>query len=762
MAETAEERMARWWAEWWTADYSWAGLAKETPHGSGTPDKLWVGWRVGSDDRLTDAEATAQRPANLQDYWRRGPGSGRQDDARPDAELDIDLLAAGELLKAPNGDLWHLAHVPATWPGGVAAKAAWPRDLTARLSTLLTARLDAADGDADDNADGPDLLAQFRGAVFQAAPAPSDPSTTPIAADFGCSCFLAPADFSRPKNYPVPTFSGPADFRDAIFSSDAWFQNATFSHIAGFENAAFLSYSGFQNAAFLGGAWFQNAGFFSNAWFQNTTFSSNASFENATFSRNAWFQDAIFVSGAGFENTVFSNEARFGNATFSDRAWFQSATFSSVAGFHSATFSSDALFEDATFASDARFQNATFAGTLDLQSAVFLAAARFTGQPIDLIKGGATQPLRLEAADPAGVRVGALTTDVGPTERARRSVWSVIANGTLFAGDVDFGNRDVLTDSTFEKARFLGLASFHGAALSQGVSFRDAEFEAALDPRLSLSLPDRDLRRLYAFEEGVAVPEEQTDAAYGTWLAEWTAKRTGEWAEQRLAAFGLAEAFGEVSLSGVLAAWFRRLRQRPNPPRIVDDDAWNSRHGKLEHAFRTLKQAMEQARHRADEALFFRLELQAKEQRRNIAAWERIASRVYGVISGYGNSVWRPLASLLVVIWLSAGLAWGAAPELCHIIPVSANPPRIELRCDGGDQVFEALSFSWNNIFQPLRGPPPPRAKGAPETVTDLLVNRPGAARVLAVRILSTFESLVGLLLIFLAGLALRRRFQIN
>ncbi len=92
-----ERLEAEWWDEWRRADYSWSGLAKK---------------RLG--DEPVSSRQGLFGETNLQAYWRRDPQTGIM-------RTDEEMLEVGELVRGPQGELWHLAHVPLEWGEGHSA-----------------------------------------------------------------------------------------------------------------------------------------------------------------------------------------------------------------------------------------------------------------------------------------------------------------------------------------------------------------------------------------------------------------------------------------------------------------------------------------------------------------------------------------------------------------------------------------------------------------------------------------------------------------
>jgi hypothetical protein len=136
--KTLEALKADWWECWWEADYSWRKL------------RLHILGEHSVVEGLLGEKT-------LQDYWRRHPET-----AKP--RSDDEMLEAGELLISPDGNLWHLAHVPLRWKDGTPAKHGWDFDKNDQLNEILLLRLTkTGESEIEKNHDG---RAQFSGIVI--------------------------------------------------------------------------------------------------------------------------------------------------------------------------------------------------------------------------------------------------------------------------------------------------------------------------------------------------------------------------------------------------------------------------------------------------------------------------------------------------------------------------------------------------------------------------------------------------------------------
>jgi hypothetical protein len=148
MAEqkTRETLEAEWWEAWWQRSYSWDSLVFHS-----------LGDEFGPRKKKGLFGETS-----LQDYWRRDPETG-------EPRTDEKMRQLGELVQAPDGDLWHRAHVPLKWLDDRPAKKAWDDTQNKKLLEILSIRLKkAGENSLENNGLESDLdgRAQFAGAVL--------------------------------------------------------------------------------------------------------------------------------------------------------------------------------------------------------------------------------------------------------------------------------------------------------------------------------------------------------------------------------------------------------------------------------------------------------------------------------------------------------------------------------------------------------------------------------------------------------------------
>jgi hypothetical protein len=794
----------QWWKDWWEEDYSWEGLAK----------KPWAGWCVTANGELIEDPASWLKdnpghgerpkgavPATLQDYWR-------------DQE--------GFLIECPTtGKKFTQAHLPLLWENNEPA----PKIVQTELLKSKFAASSVNELSFFGQLTGPCRTVQLNGVVlrkFDVREISVSLSETGHAEIHFISkdCFFAGgayfentnfigkttfdnAAFENDARFESSTFDDGVDFENALFSGNARFSQTTFKGHVNFSNCAFAKSARFDKALFKGNAVFDYASFANGADFGGTSFLRSAFFSFVAFRGSSNFDSASFFDGVHFSGAVFREYTSFGQARFFEDTWFDGASFlgtsffdrASFSGdlsftdtvfceytsFKDTTFSSPSVFSSATFASTVSFTRAAFCGDVSFVKAVFGATANLSGEGVVMEIPKQTQNLAFKAASsPAFDLEGSFTTPKQLSPLAQRSFGKIDASGAIFLDEVIFDNRDIHEPSSFRDCLFMKRASFHGSKLHQGVTFHGAEFEACLDPTLQCTevvdnnwLKRANLRlrnAYYGFLDFVFAVEMPALRSTLFDVPNRALTRLHEVEAKRL------ETLGEpaITYEEWLANFEAKRHKAANdfcalPQKTKDGETGDSKDryfADLEDAFRTLKRAMEDNRNRPEEGRFFKLELQARRRRRRPAVpwWERGMSDLYLWSSDFGMSVVRPVVWLKVTVVLFACLYAGLVT--------------LPIRTPTGVELAEVTSFSLGRVLpfgpwadEPDACSPAGRlfdvAPTAAEIATNAdcksdLANHYGPFTALGVRLLASLQSFIALVLVFLAALAARRRFQIN
>lgn len=706
--ETKEERQARWWRDWWAADYSWDGLAKKEILGGGQ-------W----------GEKT------LQDYWRRDPETG-------EARTDEAMKAVGELVEH-GGQWWHLAHLP-TMGGRESGAYSWKNNLDApdwvRLATIITDRLAVAKetpgtlnlspptGALCHQPLGADKRARLDG-MISFGPVSSRPQpegkVEPINlvcdqaafigtlkhsnAVFGPGASFRLASFSGRSYFDGATFAGEAIFQGTAFSNDTRFVGVTFSMSGRFDQAAFFEDVSFENAVFSNGAGFCEAGFSGLALFRRATFAGDSAFESAAFSGGANFVGATFAGIAGFHGAGFFGYANFNSATISGDAYFGQAAFSGDAGFEGVIFSEGTRFDAAAFSRNALFCRARFSKDARFDAAVFSGSAVF--------------------------------------------------DGSTFSGNARFDNARFERVATFSEDRSLG-EPVENAVFKQDGSFRNAVFEHQVAFSAQVAQP----------EGGFA------GAFYGTRFADIADfSRSGpprpgttDRNDGARMAVAFVEAFFEKTLiltdgSDQDAARAFRDGTMKVVREIPAGAAREELLDQLEAGCRTVKIAMGKARDEVREQRYYRFQLQARHARKDTHWSERFFGRLYGLASDYGGSLGRPLMLLAGLAVVSGLFYWLWAAGLDLGVKADVAAMRTRQSGLGLHDLFEAFSYAAaRSLLANIWLAP----QTDPQSWSAVFLNGHGAVWGFAVRLASALQSILSGVLIFLFALAVRRRFQIG
>ena len=491
----------------------------------------------------------------------------------------------------------------------------------------------------------------------------------------------------------------------SLFTGKANFVGATFSGGAGFSSATFSGEAHFKGATFSDWAAFESVTFRGGAYFGRATFSSKAKFLRAIFSGVGDFRGATYSGEANFNIATFSGEANFQGATFSGWAGFEQATFSGVADFEDATFSGAADFHLATFSDDAKFLSATFSGEADFWWSTFSGAAGFW---YATFSGKAN----FTFATFSGVAYFRSTTFSG-----KANFWSA-----------NFKDSLTLEDGTFE--RVISFKDVNWSKTNNPNAFLGARFKDRVDFK-SDSAPS-----ISAFNEAhFEIPPSLTDLTQS----------------QLDKVFGDAISQTNASIRQAKKAQAEAKRKKDKYEGLTPDQLLAA----LEGGFRTLKKVAEEKGNFLLSQTYYRFEVRTRVKRPEIAFWEKVAATLYGLSSDYGNSIARPFVSLAVIL---AGFA-----AIYLVLAIEVNLVDWQDRAALQSSFFESVDFSLTNVFQPLSAlsADAPR-EGDASSLAGKLLNNYGKGFGLIVTAISIVQSFTGIVLAFLFGLAVRRRFQIS
>ena len=477
------------------------------------------------------------------------------------------------------------------------------------------------------------------------------------------------------------------------------------------QSSRVTGYTNFQGSLFFGGGQFESAHFDKDAWFTGSAFWGQVSFDHARFDAEAYFHEVRFRPKPGdkpADRTITFYQTRFGGA-----AGFEGAHFFESVSFERARFNGFADFgrQPPSWHNDGNgIKGACFEKRMSFRSAEFLRNADF-------------------AACSFPAKVG-----------DRSSAFA----GAHFRAALDFQGVDTLPFS-----------AFNGARLENGVLLdtkhpNEKQFQAALK------------------ETQKAVDED---------------KRLGR-------------------------DYRRENKKDPDEGRRGQDNRFSA----LEGGCRVLKLAHGDDGDYQREQQFFRYELLARRRRptkglllnrdRTVSGLEKFLSHLYGMTSNYGAAMFKPLGWVIMSALLSAVLYWligygvgvqGQAETSQPALTLAANintglgsaETWLQARAEPAglhwQQVFplefdeaehaqfrqqfshggDALDLAFHNVFRPF-GVWWPNFAGETQPWLHNLKEGLGNWGWVGLRVFASLQSIFSIAMLFLSGLALRRKFQIS
>lgn len=436
-------------------------------------------------------------------------------------------------------------------------------------------------------------------------------------------------------------------------------------------------------------------------------------------------ENAVFVGPC--RSQWFGPGAWFRNAQFWGRADFTDARFEGSTCFNGAVFRGQVCFDRAEFQDYAQFKRALVCGTSSFHRTVFNGLARLSS--VRLLRPG--------------------------DFRHAQFVRGVRLSGAHFLADITFADAKFPEGAFVRRAQFGGGVSFKNCAFGDGASFRLARFAG---------LPE--------FEHATLRADSTFDRAHFSVV-------------QRIAHPALVINLLLAGVGGALAPFAGWAAALPWAVWTFAGGALLRRQTDLERlsgAFRCLGEHARRFNNRADVGRFLLQELRTSRLRMDLNPVERILSFLFDVTSQYGYSLTRPIIGLIAAVFVFAGVyaSWdrGAVTPIARMTPTKA----------GVVLDAEALEFSLRNTLAPLsvwatdpvarhcdlrarlltattiasEGPKP---KGSVRCLPPVLRNKPADSlplHLLALRLVASLQSLIGVFMIFAAGLALKRRFATN
>lgn len=278
--------------------------------------------------------------------------------------------------------------------------------------------------------------------------------------------------FQIPVHFRETLFQGHVVFIEAKFKQATIFCNAQFKNIADFSKTQFQRYANFHSTRFFSQVIFTatefsditifdlvqfadivtfiKAKFKTPAHFKMTKFQGTTNFKYTTFEKSADFTQAKFIGPAHFNNTEFKNHAVFIDTQFSASASFIQAQFSDVATFISAQFQGKAKFMSSRFFGPAYFREVSFHTEVSFHNTIFKNKAIFKE-----------------------------TKFTGPAEFNEIEFEDLVDfNAAHLSGLVNFNKAKFHTWALFRKTLFQDSLLFEGASSQGIIDFSDAIFSS--------------------------------------------------------------------------------------------------------------------------------------------------------------------------------------------------------------------------------------------------------------------------------------------
>jgi hypothetical protein len=437
-------------------------------------------------------------------------------------------------------------------------------------------------------------------------------------------------------------------------------------------------------------------------FFNDSHFSRGVNFVSATFCETTSFEKCHFSEGVSFSLSEFKKDAIFESACFFGPGKFKNAEFEAAVNLRGAIFQDEADFSSSTFAKNVNFELASVGKNISFKKCIFkgklsLSEAKFFGQ---------TNFTNVKCENDA---------------KFHKSFFHDFAdfNNTNFGDYVGFKSCEFLQRANFRKCKFVGFSDYQSSIFHNRAQFEQSEFQS------SAVFKNTKFKEVATF--GNTTFYESVDMSYCHFESISYFQN---------AKFNGLTKFVSCNFS-FLPPDFRgaTLHEATEWHESNWPSTWKNRRQSQQqvYAYERLKQEMERLKKHEDEQFFYTEELRTRRAIVSPTNGYWWLNFLYEKLSGYGQSVSRPLLAQLVILLL-------------------------------GDMIFEstnsfkgaplepqrAIALSFANVFSflPIR-----KEVFGEQFLKDL---SPLA------HLTSTVQMIVSLILFFLIGLALRNRFRMK
>ncbi|ACT58604.1 pentapeptide repeat-containing protein [Hirschia baltica] len=435
---------------------------------------------------------------------------------------------------------------------------------------------------------------------------------------------------------------------------------------------------------------------------------SNFSAKNKPFnSINATFQQAAFVGFSSFADVFFKSGVDFSKALFDQKTVFSRASTEHVIDFNKAIFLCDFYARHMSINGSCNFESSKFTNSFDVMHSRFKGAVGLSATKIygNLYASYSSYEAPLDWT----------VTTVFKKSYFKKTTFkkSLRIKGCQFLNSVDFSDSIFHDKLHLENITFSGTVNFQFTGFGDRVSFFDVKWDK------------NETSWRYMFK--------------GSSFA-----KILDWSGQKL---DTVAAFADAEIrKGILLG-------RPNETVVEKEfDEAISLAGDNTDALSAiqggalkLRLAMEQDSDTRRAHWFYRLELMARQRQKETPKQEKFISWLYGKLSNYGTSIIRPLR------WLS--ILWAAMSLLFYSLEMlRSGPPYFKFGAPIDERILQSMTFSLTNIFP---------AFGLGLTGEHHFISGNSFWELLFV-FFAILEIIPAFTLLFLSGLAIRRRFQIS
>lgn len=450
MADLRDE----WLKRWWTADWSWQGLASKV---------------------VAEVDCA---PRTLQERWRTLNGAPTSDE-----ELELD----GQLVRDPEGRLWHIAHIPPVWPDRTATWKVNPVDERWHALAALIQHRISEGASTNGSPKGTDA----QGGTTRYRWLPSGAERRAVLD----GCVLSGSCIPRSSEDWMHVKATGAAFLTGVVCQDARLGAGFTLEDCLFDDALELSSCTSETAVILAG---------------NLIY-GKFSLHRTTFERAIYCAFVTALGEADCTNIQARHEADFGNGDWRGPISFRHGRYTQTSTFNASEFGSTADFSDIVFLDRFTFDKNTIRGRLTFASTSINGVSTFRNLKFDLKKpwlwhsafdrttfGGSVDfrgidPACIAAYDGARIQSGARFDDLlerSSSELFDRAVGYARAAANQDAAKEQFTTSDGATVPSGSKADQFDLRVRqieHGCrALKQLRTQSDQKFEALILTKMEL------------------------------------------------------------------------------------------------------------------------------------------------------------------------------------------------------------------------------------------------------------------------------------